>query len=170
MSRYLDGAPLAHPGLVVDVFRHRGWWQGAQASYLLLQLPLYQAIASLHHLPDKVTVVVDSVKITAAAQHQGLIDGVLEPVVGVLGDTVFMALAPVDAGGPETIVVQQGGVIVVQGATAAATQFVSRSRGIVAAHHLWYARPGSTVHFADPVATPGRSHRRRPQRSATPSG
>ena len=29
MSRYLDGAPLAHLGLVVGVFRHRGWRQGA---------------------------------------------------------------------------------------------------------------------------------------------
>ena len=142
MSRYLDGAPLAHLGLVVDVFRHGSWRQGAQAKHLLLQLSLYQAIASLHHLPDKVSVVVDSVKITAAAQHQGLVDGVLQAVVGVLGDAVFMALAPVDAGGAEAIVVQQGGVIVVQGATAAATQFVSRSQGIVAAHHLWYAAQG----------------------------
>ena len=25
---YLDGAPLAHPGLVVAVFRHRSWRQG----------------------------------------------------------------------------------------------------------------------------------------------
>ena len=29
MPRYLDGAPLAHPGLVVDVFRHGSWRQGA---------------------------------------------------------------------------------------------------------------------------------------------
>ena len=35
--------------------------------------------------------------------------------------------------------VQQGGVIVVKSAAAAAAQFVSGSRGIVAAHHLWNA-------------------------------
>ena len=142
MSRYLDGAPLAHLGLVVDVFRHRGWGQGAQAKQLLLQLPLYQAIASLHHLPDEAGVVVDSVKIAAAPQDEGLVDGVLQAVVGVLGDAVFMALAGIDAGGAEAIVVQQGGVIVVKSAAAAAAQFVGGSRGIVAAHHLWNAAQG----------------------------
>ena len=34
--------------------------------------------------------------------------------MGVLGDAVFMALAGIDAGGAEAIVVQQGGVIVVK--------------------------------------------------------
>ena len=38
--------------------------------------------------------------------------------------------------------VQQGGVIVVKSAAAAAAQFVSGSRGIVAAHHLWNAAQG----------------------------
>ena len=136
MSRYLDGAPPAHLGLVVDAFRHRGWGQGPQASHFLLQLPLCQAIASLHHLPDEAGVVVGGVEIAAAPQHQGLVDGVLQAVVGVLGDAVFMALAGIDAGGAEAVVVQQGGVIVVQRPAAAAAQFVGGSRGIVAAHHL----------------------------------
>ena len=83
-------------------------------SNFLLQLPLYQAIASLHHLPDEAGVVVGGVKIAAAPQDEGLVDGVLEAVVGVLGDAVFMALAGIDAGGAEAIVVQQGGVIVVK--------------------------------------------------------
>ena len=142
MSRYLDGAPLAHPGLVVDVFRHGSRRQGAQASYLLLQLSLYQAIASLHHLPDKVSVVVGGVKSAAAPQHQGLVGGVLQAVVGVLGDAVFMALARVDAGGAEAIVVQQGGVIVVKRPASAAFHLVSSSRGIVAAQYLGDAAQG----------------------------
>ena len=71
-----------------------------------------------------------------------MVDGVLEAVVGVLGDAVFMALAGIDAGGAEAIVVQQGGVIVVKSAAAAAAQFVGGSRGIVAAHHLWNAAQG----------------------------
>ena len=104
--------------------------------------PLYQAIASLHHLPDEAGVVVGGVEIAAAPQDEGLVDGVLQAVVGVLGDAVFMALAGIDAGGAEAIVVQQGGVIVVKSAAAAAAQFVSGSRGIVAAHHLWNAAQG----------------------------
>ena len=124
MSRYLDGAPLAHLGLVVDVLRHRSWWQGAQAKQLLFQLPLYQAIASLDHLPDEAGVVVGGVEIAAAPQDEGLVDGVLEPVVGLLGDAVFVALAAIDASGAEAVVVQQGGVIVVEGAAAAAFHLV----------------------------------------------
>ena len=68
-----------------------------------------------------------------------MVDGVLEAVVSVLGDAVFMALAGIDAGGAEAVVVQQGGVIVVKSAAAAAAQFVGGRRGIVAAHHLWNA-------------------------------
>ena len=54
--------------------------------------------------------------------------------MGVLGDAVFMALAGIDAGGAEAIVVQQGAVIV-RGRGCCAMG----SRGIVAAHHLWNA-------------------------------
>ena len=108
----------------------------------LLQLSLYQAVAYVHHLPDEVGVVVGGVEITAAPQDEGLVDGVLEAVVGVLGDAVFMALAAIDAGGAEAIVVQQGGVIVVKSAAAAAFHLVGGRRGIVAAHHLWNAAQG----------------------------
>ena len=58
-------------------------------------------------------VVVGGVEIAAAPQDEGLVDRVLEAVVGMLGDAVFMALAAIDAGGTETVVVQQSGVIVV---------------------------------------------------------
>ena len=47
-----------------------------------------------------------------------MVDGVLEPVVGLLGDAVFVALAAIDASGAETVVVQQRGVIVVKGRIA----------------------------------------------------
>ena len=81
-SRCLDGAPLAHPGMVVDVLRHRSWGQGTQTWALLLQLPLHQAVAPVHHLPDEAGV--QGAEITAAPQHHGLVDGVLEPEVGLL--------------------------------------------------------------------------------------
>ena len=170
MSRYLDGAPLAHLGLVVDVFRHRGWGQGSQARHFLLQLPLCQAIASLHHLPDEAGVVVDSVEIAAAPQDEGLVDGVLEAVVGVLSDAVFMALAGIDAGGAEAIVVQQGGVIVVKSAARGCCAIRGWQPRYCRCAPPLERRPGSRGHSAIPAATPGRSHRRRPRRSATPSG
>ena len=62
--------------------------------------------------------------------------------MSLLGDAVFVALAAIDAGGPEALVVQQGGVIVVKGAAAAAFHLVSGSRGIVAAQYLSNAVQG----------------------------
>ncbi len=85
---------------------------------------------------------VDGVEVAAASEHQGLVDGVLEPVVSLLGDAIFMALAAIDAGGLETVVVQQGGVIVVKRPPPAAFHLVGGGRGIVAAHHLRHAAQG----------------------------
>ena len=78
-------------------------------------------------------VVVVGVKITAAAEDEGLVDGFLQAVVGVLGNAVFMAFAAIDAGGAEAVVVQQGGVIVVQCTAAAAFHLVGGGGGIVGA-------------------------------------
>ena len=71
-------------------------------------------MAPLDHLPHEEGVVVGGVEIAAAPEHQGLVDGVLETVVALLGYTVFMTLAAIDAGGPKAVVVQQGGVVVVE--------------------------------------------------------
>ena len=136
LSKGSDGAPLVHPGLVVDVFRHGSWGQGPQASYFLLQLSLDQTIASLDYLPDEVGVVVDGVEIPAAPQDEGLVDGVLETIVTLLGDAVLVALAAIDAGGPEAVVVQQGFVGGVELSAATAAHLVGGGGGIVAAHHL----------------------------------
>ena len=81
-------------------------------------------------------VVVGGVEITAAPQDEGLVHGVLQAVVGVLGDAVFMALAAIDAGGAKAIVIQQGGVIGVKCPPAAAFHLVGGGGGIVGAHHL----------------------------------
>ena len=123
-ASYLDGAPFTNPGLVVDVFRYGSWRQRHQAMHFLLQLPLDQPVPPGDHLSDEVGVVVDSVEVAAAPEHQGLVNGVLQPVVSLLGDAVFMALAAVDAGGPQTVALQQGGVIVVEGPAAAAAHLV----------------------------------------------
>ena len=102
----------------------------------LLQLPLDQAVASPDHLPDEPGVIVAGVEIPAAPQDEGLFDGVLETVVALLGDAVLVALAPVDAGGAEAVMFQQGGVGVIEGPAAAAAHLVGGGGGIVAAHHL----------------------------------
>ena len=86
----LDGAPLAHPGPVVDVLRHRSWRQALQMRAFLLQLFLYQPVAPVDHLDDEAGVIVDRVEFAAAPQYQGLVDGVLEPEVCLLGDAVFV--------------------------------------------------------------------------------
>ena len=52
--------------------------------------------------------------------------------------------------------VQQGGVIVVEGAAATAFHLVSGRRGIVAAQYLGDAAQGSRGRPAIPAATPGR--------------
>ena len=132
----LDGAPLAHPGPAVDVFRHGSWGQGPQTSQFLLQLSLCQAVAPLDHPLHEEGVVVGGVKIAAAPQDQGLADGVLEPVVALLGHAVFVALTGIDAGGAQPDVIEEGPVGVVQGPAAAAAHLVIGGRGIVAAHHL----------------------------------
>ena len=75
-------------------------------------------------------------KISAAPQEQGLVDGVLEPVAALLGDPVLVAPATIDAGGSDTIVVRQGPVGVTEGPAAAAAHLVGGGRGVVAAHHL----------------------------------
>ena len=58
----------------------------------MLQLSLRQAVASLDHPLHEYRVVVGGVKIAAAPQNQGLVYGVLDLVVALLGDAVFMAL------------------------------------------------------------------------------
>ena len=50
--------------------------------------------------------------------------------------------AAIDAGGPEAVVVQQAGVIVVEGPAPAAFHLVGGRRGIVATHHLWNPAQG----------------------------
>ena len=101
----------------------------------LLQLPLHQAVAPVHHFPDEGAVLLQGTEIAAAPQHQGLVDGVLEPVMGLLGDTVFVGLSCIYQGGLEPIVVQELGVAVVQGPAATAPHLVRGGRGVVRADH-----------------------------------
>ena len=95
----LDRAPLADPGPVVDVFRHGSWRHGAQVRPFLPQLPLDQPVASLDHPTNEEGIIVAGVEIAAASQDEGLVYGILQVAVSLLGDSVLVALAADDAGG-----------------------------------------------------------------------
>ena len=83
---------LRTPGPVVDVLRHRSWRQELQVRAFLLQLFLYQPVAPVHRLTDEAGVFSGGVEVPAAPQHEGLVQGVLQPVVGLLGDAVFRGI------------------------------------------------------------------------------
>ena len=108
----------------------------------LVQLPLDQPVAFLDHLPDKVRVIVVGVEVPVAPQDEGLVDGVLQAGVALLGDAVLVALAPVDAGGLQTVVVQQGGVGVIEPSASAMGHLVGGGKSVVAADLLGDAAQG----------------------------
>ena len=108
----------------------------------LLQLFLYQPVAPVHHLADEAGVVINFIEITAAPQHESLVDGILQPVVGLLGDAVFVGFSGIDQRGLEPVVVQELGVAVVEGPAAAALYLVGQGRGVVGTDHPRRAAQG----------------------------
>ena len=108
----------------------------------LLRLFLHQTVAPVHHLADENGVVADHVEVATAPQHQGLVNGVLEPVVCLLGDAVFVGLPGIDQRGSEAVVLQKLGVAVVEGPPAAALYLVGQGRGVVGTDHLRSATQG----------------------------
>ncbi|MCE2459136.1 MAG: hypothetical protein J4G14_15205 [Dehalococcoidia bacterium] len=58
----------------------------------LLQLPHHQPVAPGHYLADEAGVIVDRVEVAAVPQHEGLVQDILQTVVGLLGHAVFMRL------------------------------------------------------------------------------
>ena len=127
----------------------------------LLRLFLHQTVAPVHHLADETGVVADHVEVATAPQHQGLINGVLEPVVCLLDDAVFVGLPGIDQRGSEAVVLQKLSVAVVEGPPAAALYLVGQGRGVVGTDHLWSATQGHRAFWSpcfrarkvSPVAT-----------------
>ena len=113
-SSRLYGAPLAHPGTVVDVFRHRRRRQRLQMKTFHLQLPCHQPVAPLNHHPDEARILLLGVEVATPAQHECLIQRVFQPVVRLFDDAVLIAGPRVGAHGLEPVVLQQLGVGVVQ--------------------------------------------------------
>ena len=105
---------------MVDVLRHGSWRQALQKWAFLLQFPLHQAVAPLNHLPDETVVGLGGIEVPAAPQHQGLVQSVLQPVMSLLGHAILVGFPGIDQRGLEPVVLQELGVVVVEGPAAAA--------------------------------------------------
>ena len=110
-----------------------------QMREFLLQLPPYQPVAPVNHLPDEAGVFSGGVEVPAAPQHEGLVQGVLQPVVGLLGNAVFVGFPGIDQCGAQAIVVQKLAVGVIEGPAAAAPHPVGQRRCVVRTDHLRHA-------------------------------
>ena len=80
---------------------------------------------------DEAGVVVDGIEIAAAPQHEGLVKGVLQPVMGLLGDAVFVGFPGIDQCGAQAVVVQKLGVGIVEGPAAAALYLVGEGADVL---------------------------------------
>ena len=67
--------------------------------------PVHQPVAPVHHLAEEAGIV-DRVEVAAATQHEGLIKGVIQPEVSLLGDAVFVGFPGIDQCGAQVIVIQ----------------------------------------------------------------
>ena len=121
---------------MVDVLRHGNWGQALQKWAFLLQLPLHQAVAPVHHLPDEAGVGLGGIEVPAAPQHQSLVQSVLQPVVGLLGHAILVGFPGIDQRGLEPVVLQELGVVVVEGTAAAALYLMGEGRTVVGAYDL----------------------------------
>ena len=100
------------------------------------QLPLHQAVAPLNHLANEAGVGLGGIEVAAAPQHQSLVQSVLQPVMSLLGHAILVGFPGIDQRGLEPVVVQELGVVVVQGPAAAALYFMGEGRGVVGAYDL----------------------------------
>ena len=108
-------------------------------SSFLLQLPPYQPVAPVNHLSDEAGVFSGGIEVPAAPQHEGLVQGVLQPVVGLLGHAVFVGFPGIDQCGAQTVVVQKFGIGIIESPAAAALLLVGEGRCVVGTDHLRHA-------------------------------
>ena len=110
-----------------------------QMRAFLLQLPPYQPVATVNHLSDEAPVVIGGIEVPASPQHEGLVQGVLQPVVGLLGDAIFVGFPGIDQCGAQAVVVQKLGVGIgvgiIEGPAAAALHLVGQRRCVVGTDH-----------------------------------
>ena len=92
----MDRAPGIDPELEPASHLQPASRQGRQRGHLFTKTLLSRGIAAGHELLEKQLIVVSAGEIAAASEHQGLVDGLLEPVMTLLDVAIFVGLPRLD--------------------------------------------------------------------------
>jgi hypothetical protein len=104
----VDRAPRIDPGLEPAGHLQPARRQGRQHGPLFIEALLSVGIAPGHELLEERLIVASAGEIAAPAEHQGLVDGLLEAVMTLLDVTIFVGLAWPDRLGFEAVMRHQG--------------------------------------------------------------
>jgi hypothetical protein len=103
----MDRAPGIDPGLESPSHLQPASRQGRQHGHFLTKSLLSVGIASGHELLEKQLIIASAGEITAASEHQGLIDSLLETVMTLLDISVLVGLPRLDRLALELVMRQQ---------------------------------------------------------------
>jgi len=108
VAAHVDRAPRVDPSLDPPGHLQAACRQGRQHGRFLGETLLAVGIASGHELLEERLVVAPTGEIAAPAQHQGLVDGLLEAVVALLDVAILVGLARLDRLSFEAVMGHQG--------------------------------------------------------------
>ena len=103
----MDRAPGIDPGLEPSGHLQPTTRQGRQHGHLLTKTLLSSGIASGHELLEEDLIVAPAGEITAASEHQGLVDGLLEPVMALFDVAILVGLSGLDRLAFESVMLEQ---------------------------------------------------------------
>jgi hypothetical protein len=103
----MDRAPGIDPGLEPASHLQPASRQRRQHGHFLMKTLLSSGIASGHELLEEPLIVATTGEITAAAQHQGLVDSLLEAVMTLLDIAILVGLSRLDRLTFESIMLEQ---------------------------------------------------------------
>ncbi len=92
----MDRAPGIDPGLESPSHLQPASRQGRQDGHFLTKTLLSVGIASGHELLEKQLIIASAGEITAASEHQGLVDGLLETMMTLLDVAILIGLSRLD--------------------------------------------------------------------------
>jgi hypothetical protein len=92
----MDRAPGIDPGLESPSHLQPASRQGRQHGHFLMKTLLSIGIASGHELLEEDLIVASAGEITAASEHQGLVDGLLETMMALLDVAILVGLSRLD--------------------------------------------------------------------------
>jgi len=103
----MDRAPGIDPELEPASHLQPASRQGRQRGHLFTKTLLSRGIAAGHELLEKQLIVVSAGEIAAASEHQGLVDGLLEPVMTLLDVAILVGLSGLDRLAFELVMLEQ---------------------------------------------------------------